>query len=382
MLLIKPYAFLIICPFLFWTCAPNKEKEESKNESYTEEYEDKLEYSIDTSVTEMEIKNSEFTRSLLHFYPKQTFGNSENNYLYCTVTGYMWESFMETCGGKITTTTQNKLVNSLNSDTFYQHTLSPATFITYAGDFEKGRSYIIKENQRRFYRKPTNIPSQGGTLIYSYLYKSFKFDEAFNSYNKRLKFKGKYVQAFGLDSVTHDNHSMTEMIDILYYKDENEFIVRLNGDDAIILAKIPKLSDFSKMYAYVMDKMARGRAEKNKNIYKYILNLDDRLLIPKLNLDLCQPIDDLLGVQVTNRNMAPIDYAMAMCQFSLNEKGVELQVEEAAADSAYYIEKHPEIPQKKMIFDQPFLIMMMEYGRMKPYFMIWTANDELMKNPD
>jgi serine protease inhibitor len=68
--------------------------------------------------------------------------------------------------------------------------------------------------------------------------------------------------------------------------------------------------------------------------------------------------------------------ALQNIRFQMDEKGVRLQSEAhmSFGCSAPYNPR----PKHEMIFDKPFLIMMMRKDATLPYFALWVANPELL----
>jgi hypothetical protein len=81
-------------------------------------------------------------------------------------------------------------------------------------------------------------------LAFAFLKKSVAFAENFEKVTKGLDFKGTVVQSFGImeegDAVRRGK--LEEQVEILYYKNDEEFIVRLKDKDdreELYLAKLP-----------------------------------------------------------------------------------------------------------------------------------------------
>ncbi len=60
----------------------------------------------------------------------------------------------------------------------------------------------------------------------------------------------------------------------------------------------------------------------------------------------------------------------------MNEKGVELRSEAHAAFGC--AKQGPPVPQHRMIFDKPFLILLERTNAPMPYFALWVDNSELL----
>jgi hypothetical protein len=108
---------------------------------------------------------------------------------------------------------------------------------------------------------------------------------------------------------------------------------------------------------------------------------EDVLVVPKLNFDVTREYRELEGLQLlpTAPGMADdltLLRATQNMRFQMDEKGVQLR-SESHMSFGCSAQISPR-PKHEMIFDKPFLILLMRKGAAKPYFALWVANPELL----
>jgi hypothetical protein len=74
--------------------------------------------------------------------------------------------------------------------------------------------------------------------------------------------------------------------------------------------------------------------------------------------------------------METLIYQSVVTRFEMNEKGVELKSE---AHMGFGCAKEDVPPVgHRMIFDKPFLVLMLRHGAKTPYFVFWVDNAEAL----
>lgn len=119
--------------------------------------------------------------------------------------------------------------------------------------------------------------------------KSLPFEIKLTSFKNKLNFKGTEVDVFG--TLGYDKEK-TKIIKIAYYKNDNDFIIRLlpkNKEHEIILYKSKKkYNTLSKMLSSLKKKISTGRKKQNNKrlSWKYEIADEDEIVIPKLNFNI------------------------------------------------------------------------------------------------
>jgi hypothetical protein len=209
-------------------------------------------------------------------------------------------------------------------------------------------------------------------LAYAFLKKSIAFAENFEKVTKGLDFKGVKVQSFGImeegDAVRRGK--LEGQAEILYYKDDEEFIVRLKDKDdkeELYLAKLPEEDTLEGML-----KKARSLEGTLAAMTRY-----DRLNVPVVAIDMRKDYETLIGQYLLNKGFESyfIGSALQRMEFVLNESGAALK-----SKAEIVLDKSVPPPSKNLIFDDSFLLYMVEKGKSDPYLVIYVDNAELLNS--
>ncbi len=218
------------------------------------------------------------------------------------------------------------------------------------------------------------------------LNKSLPFELKLQSIKNRLTFDGQKVSSFGIYS--YDNYQQLEIVKIIYYKNDNNFIIALlpkDDEHEIILFKTDQrfksIADMTKE----IDRLTEiGKTEKgNEKInWKYFYNKEDVVIIPKFNFNIETNYSSLEGNDFKSTKQSfQVVQAWQRTAFILDDKGAEIESEAKMAVKGMEesMRKEYEKPKpKKMIFDKPFLILLKRTDAKNPYFGLWITNTELM----
>lgn len=283
-------------------------------------------------------------------------GEPGDNIIYAASFALAWDELSRILGSDPASV--NHLVRRLNASTSHEGALRTGTYSVEAqvlGEellvtafFKKGLPFAVP-----FERKP------GGML-----------------FGKKAP-----VHAFGMP---HYKEAMAAQMQVLYYEDDDKFILRLTAgpdNDQILLAKgFTDGEKLSAMETKVNTAVSKGKQElaKGKNTWKYTLGAEDDVLIPEIRFHLSCSYHELINLPVTVRGQTlRITEAAQRTAFVLDEKGVILESEAVVGvDSLSASMEAP--PVKRLHFDKPFLILMQEQGGKHPYFMMKVANAEWM----
>lgn len=212
---------------------------------------------------------------------------------------------------------------------------------------------------------------------------SLPFSHKLTSLSDRLIFDSTRVAAFGqIGSGTLDN----ETIRILYYKDDNHFIISLQPDNPkheIVLFKTDQVFTTMRDILLHLEKQIQlGEKEKQTftKAWRYVLRDEDEVLIPKIACNLEHNYPELEGHRFTaGAANYLIETAYQRTAFVLNESGAVLESEafmEAATEELEESEPQP----KRMHLDKPFFIMLKRQDSTFPYFAMWILNAGLMQD--
>ena len=283
----------------------------------------------------------------------------KRNVIYTPVFHYAWNKIEENLKSEI-------LVNKINSRDFRILLLSKS-HLNALGDTE----YVVKTemNDKEITAK-------------AFFNKTLPFQTKLQSLEELILFGKSKVSAFGMHFF---DSNFFKIIQILYYKDENSFILKLSPKDKqneIILVKglhnYKTLSDALKLTSKLVQK---GKTESlsPKNRWKYEIGEEDIIAIPVVKFDLEANYKSLEGQNflTKDKKFHFIKEAYQQTRFCLNEKGAVVKIV-AIADVDSAGEPPSEKPSKKMIFDKKFLIIIKKTDKTNPYFMMQVSNTELL----
>jgi serine protease inhibitor len=134
-----------------------------------------------------------------------------------------------------------------------------------------------------------------------------------------------------------------------------------------------KIKTFKKYF----DRFNQEKHLKRKKAIHF--NEDDKVEIPLIEFNLAKTFDEISGSNFTSDQRSFIITELFQRNaFVLNENGaeVESEVEFVVVESA---EEIGEPKPKMMIFDKPFVVFLKRKDAENPYFGIYIANNELLK---
>lgn len=214
----------------------------------------------------------------------------------------------------------------------------------------------------------------------AYFKKLLEFENQFASYT--MNFDSTPVESFGMRSY---NYSTVDAARIVYYEDDQHFILKLIPKDRsqqILLAKgLPNYSTLAEGVELTNEWIAKGKelAQDDQHSWKYHIAEDDQFSIPKIQFNISTNFNELEGQTFTayDSSMHVLVTAFQRTALTLNEHGAIVEsYAYAVADSAgvEMVETHP----KNLNLDQTFLLIMKNKIKENPYFVMKVDNSELL----
>lgn len=286
--------------------------------------------------------------------------SAKANAVYCVTLLYAWDEIRKIIPAPLTISSRHHDLTLLNADLWYRNTLKPNEYT--AEGLVQGDKIIT----RAAFKK--NLP----------------FDHQFESYDNRLKFAGTKVASFGF--IGSNGNECEDQVRILYYLNDRHFLVKLIPEDTAheILLYMPDhtFSTMSEMLYEVKQLTKKGNSERKQasQKWKYNIMADDELIIPKFDFDISTVYNSLVGNRFSAANTDYfIETAWQRTAFHLDESGAAVESEATIISTLGIEEENPNKPQpKKMVFNRPFYALLKRTDAANPYFVLWTANPELM----
>jgi hypothetical protein len=228
----------------------------------------------------------------------------------------------------------------------------------------------------RLLPNPQLTPRSDDIVAYACLYKNLSFPIAFERLDEALTFGGVHVPAFGLGTFKPGLEKAYAQVLILDYQVEDDFLIELktkSEGDRMILAKVAPKQKLAETVTDIQLRIATGKPE--------MATTNDVLSIPRFNFDLTREFIEIEGLRLISTNTSIrsdliLRSAAQNIKFEMNEKGVELRSEAHMAFGC--AQERPPLVKHEMIFNKPFLVMMLRTNATSPYFALWVDNPEIL----
>lgn len=284
---------------------------------------------------------------------------ADSNSLYCATLLFAWDEVRKILGSSLSIPEKYRDLRLLNASTSFRDVLKPSE---YKASGEIQGDYIFARAEFE---------------------KSLPFACQLRTYKNKLTFDRQKVDAFGVKG--EDGDEMTNVVEILYYKNDNNFIIKLipiEKEHEIVLFKIGKTYQTMAEMSSAVDSLIKlGQKEQTvqSKKWKYQFRVDDEVVVPVIDLDISATFGKIIGNVFSSNSL---DYkilqAWQRTAFKLNEKGAELVSQSEIICSLGVDIDEDKIAPKKMIFDKPFYVMLRRTYAPNPYFCLHVVNTELL----
>lgn len=220
-------------------------------------------------------------------------------------------------------------------------------------------------------------------LVEAFFHKTLPFPAQLEKAKEPLRFAGQPVNAFGMYGSNNDIQSFCQ---ILYYSYDDAFLLKITPKEQEHEIWLMICPDSLPTLAAAVQKAREWKltgeqqAADERLAWRYRFSSEDIFSIPEIRFNLFTHYRDLEGqVLKMPESIRTIVTAYQRTGFILNETGAVAESHaEMAVDSA--IARVPEeVPvAKKMIFDQPFYVILKRTDAVNPYFVMRVANAELL----
>ena len=222
----------------------------------------------------------------------------------------------------------------------------------------------------------------GAIIAKAFFNKTLPFETKLQVLDDPIHFDTTKVSAFGMYYYNEDAIKFTQ---ILYYKDDNNFILKLvpkdNQHEIILVKGLEKYQTLEDAIKLTNNLVTQGKNEQEdkKLLWKYQIVHEDIFAIPVIKFNIATNYKNIEGqsFSTSDNKKHSVELAYQRTGFIFNENGAVVESEAVVAvdsASAAPIITHP----KKMIFDRPFLIIIKRADKTNPYFVMKVANAELL----
>ncbi len=301
------------------------------------------------------------------------------NTLWCATAPLAWRALTEQLGGPVAVTDGPAWVDALNRSPVGPDDVAAAARVCDAGRVSDGVIDRIERAVRaRFNASEPLLASfralpPDAIVAYARLQKALRFPTPFDRFDERLRFVWSggeaRVASFGVDDYDNGDarhRELRKQVRIHGYTSPEDFavVVDTKEGDEVVLARLAPAATLRATVDAALARVATAPAEQ--------LGAGDVLSIPRFDFDLTHDYRDIAGKRLANDGFAgaSIGRAFQRIRFEMNEEGVTLE-------STYAVGVMSAVPQKRLVFAGPFVVVLRERGKANPYFAMWVGNGEL-----
>lgn len=292
------------------------------------------------------------------------------NILYCPTFEISWYNLQQTFfnGENIIVENSPDYLKYLNDTKVNINDYSLTNSLIFSGIVKSRTADSLNSiKERDFPEIQTNFTDYIGSLIsYACIDLKLKYQTSFQIWNP-TRFNGISVESFGFQYNPEDNLESGKQVSIIDYKGPDDFIIEIslsNDDFELYLAKIPPEKNVCEIYNQAKSRIRNGKRETLVN--------RDILQIPIIDLNTKRIYTELMNIGFKNKccQEQSLDFAFQSIKFRMDEKGVDMISES--------ISGWRDPPKHRMVFNRPFLIIIMNKQSNSPIFLGWIENSQFM----
>ncbi|HEX4148477.1 MAG TPA: hypothetical protein VHY20_05795 [Pirellulales bacterium] len=312
--------------------------------------------------------------------------NPQRNYVYCATFELGWDELRGQLGKQpVQLQGDPGMARILNDHPFDRSNIAPDDYLVVAGRTEQGiiakiRAAMASRFPHASLEIPDPSPESNRYIIYAYLAKHLRFAQEFDVMPGPFVFRADDGQAKVVafeghfESMNRQQKALRDQVTILDYRNDNDFILRLNTTskiDELILAKISPAQSLRATIETVQQRIQDSPATSSPQD-------GEHLIVPMISLAVERNYKELTNRRIENAQLPETIIASARqdIRFCLDERGARV---ESVSKITMTTSPSSEAPRRMFIFDRPFLLYMQQKGATAPYFAMWIANGELLK---
>lgn len=262
----------------------------------------------------------------------------------------------------------NELVDRLNAGVFSHELLDAAAYFIRSGigpeAVADARADLLREKNVAKSLLDTIVLRSGELFSYARVEKALKWLTAFEKCVGL--FQDRKVEAFqptrgsrkGIDVLEYDPEQSAKSVIRLFTDDEKDQVYLMGGYE---------LGREAEMVARV----ATDGWEQRQELYAR-----DTLIIPAVNFFVSRDYQEMIGQELLNPRLPNVFISDMKdeVRFSMNHKGVEFVAEARIVVSRSAFPPPP----KRIVFDQPFLIVLKQSDQQLPYLAVGVNNTDIL----
>ena len=311
------------------------------------------------------------------------------NVVWCAATSLAWKALADVVGPLAGTPGEVRLgppapaelVAAMNRNPFPRTSLDPESFLAFGGFARDGIGERIRSAVAAKFGADAPLPTLDlhptDVVGYARLQKDLRFELAFDVRTRPLRFLGgpARIHGFGHDGDSPERglgrqvvlHRAAVAEPQAGYSSPWRGVVELlptDTSDRILLSSLPSRPTLEETWQAVVDRLATGREDR-------ICSSTD-LAIPRIRLDSDHSFAEFDGAPVVGVDGMAVREFRQHLSFALTEKGATLiaDVSMAAAEC------------EAIGFEGPFLLALIRRGALRPYFLVWIGNEDLLEKDE
>lgn len=315
----------------------------------------------------------------------------EENLLWCGTTELAWGELTRLLAGPARLSRGGETADALARSRFRPSDLDPGSYTVGGGRLSPALVEDLQDDLRDTFgsgRDPVldqlaeaAQANEATFFAYAFLAKSFRYPTVFEDLSAPLAFHtGEEeeappfeAQSFGISSFNpglRHHERLESQVGIYDYRGPTSFAMRLHlaeSTDRLLLGRVAPGETLFETWEHLRTRVAGSQAQP--------LEFSDRLVVPKLDFHLTHHFEELAGAPLENPGFEAwevFDLRQDLA-LRLDERGVVLKSRSVLTIGS------AAIPQpRRLVFDGPFLLAMIEEGAEIPYLVAWIANPELL----
>jgi hypothetical protein len=285
-----------------------------------------------------------------------------------------WQKLKERIG-PVRMEPQPPLADALNELTLDANIIDPAWCVAQAGFGGEGILEAIRAElaAKLPLAKPRQLPPSlppDALFAYGYLSKDLRFRTVFAP--QKVGFAGYRVRAFGLADNPYgaDRERMAQIV-VHDCVSPVEFVIELLAEDPsdcrILIAQIPPQETLGATVRDALHRLDRIEGDPRS------VHQGEKVAIPRLELDVAQTFDEVIGRPLSNdaARGTSFDDAMQQVCFKLDEGGASVTAEASLGSFG--------LPPRSFYVTQPFLVMLLRRASSEPFLALWVETTEWMQ---